>query len=173
MIDPLTIHQGAFQHTVDVWNLRCIDKPEAAKDGTRAAHALHQTQGWLIGTGGEVILIARRGATAVGWLGMKPGRWIGTDLAMWQVFELFVIESERSAYGAGYRLARCALRILALMKIERFQVLTENRKLERFAERALGLGRVGVILEGGVHAGTVRRVASSDIGQEVHEASCR
>lgn len=166
------IHQGAFQHTVDVWKLRCIDKPIEAKNNDRAAHALHQTQGWMLGVGGEVVLIARRGDEPIGWLGMRPGRWIGTDTSMWQVFELFVIESERIADGAGYKLIRCALTFLEAMKVP-FQLITENPKLEAFVVRALGMKRVGVILEGGAYARSVRAVTSSAVGQEVHEAGCR
>lgn len=169
-----TITQGGFQDAVDVWQLRCESQPEAARDQARSAYVLHETQAWLLSTSGEVILVARdESGKAIGFIGMKPGRWLGTDAAMWQVFVLFVVESARNAYGAGYRLIRSALRVLGALKVKRFQFVTANRSLERFAIEAVGMEPVGTVLEGGVDGRSVRTHSGASASEEVRQTVCR
>jgi hypothetical protein len=167
----IAVTHGGFTDAVDVWQLRCESQPAAARDQTRSAIVLHETQAWLLGLGGEVVLIARDGAgKALGFIGLKPGRVLGTDASMWQAFVFFVVESARRG-PAGYRLVRSALRVLDALKVERFQFVTANRKLERFAVKVLGMEPIGRVLEGGTNGRPVRRADCGAIaGQEVHQA---
>lgn len=171
----VTITHGGFQDAVDVWELRCQSQPEASRDKARSAYVLHETQAWLLGTSGEVILVARDDSgKAIGFIGLRPGRWLGTDTSMWQVFVLFVVESARDAYGAGFRLIRSALRVLSALKVSRFQMVTANRKLERLAVDGVGMEPIGTVLEGGTDGRSVRgRHSRSSPSQEVHQEVCR
>ncbi len=152
----LKIERATVADFQDIWKLRCLEHREEVEvndilkmpDSDAIACKVHETNGWLLGLDGVIVIYAKDGDTPVGFTVVAPGRFGGNKHNVWQVLALFVVDSRRGS-PVAFRLVRAAMRVFRAARASCVQAVISdgNKVMTKFVLKSKAR-RVGVIWEG-------------------------